>query len=103
LRVANGKVTSMRKITVLLATLVVFGALTASAFAQTPRTIQYNGNGDDLGGGGTAGEVSSPGLDSGVSDSLPFTGFQAGLALAAGAGIAAAGFGLRRLGRNSSK
>jgi hypothetical protein len=79
-------------------------ALTSSAAAASPRSLQYDNPTDndrppgevlgDIGGGG-----GNPTLSEAVSGSLPFTGFQAVIVLMGGAGLAVTGFALRRRGR----
>jgi hypothetical protein len=80
-------------------------ALASSAAAASPRSLQYDNPIDDerppgevlgdIGGGGG----NNPTFSEAVSESLPFTGFQAVIVLMGGAGLAATGLALRRLGR----
>jgi hypothetical protein len=69
----------------------IFALAAGPAMAQTtPTEDAYGGQaGAQQGGGGTP-------TVSGGSGSLPFTGFQIGMAALAGAGLAGAGFALRR-------
>lgn len=94
-----------RRVTTVVSTVAVL-ALAGSAAAATPRSLQYGNGGVTterppsgvLGGGGGEKDVTLP---EAVSESLPFTGFQAALVLIGGAGIAGTGLALRRIGRPS--
>jgi hypothetical protein len=80
-------------------------ALASTAAAASPRSLQYHNPVDeerppgevlgDIGGGGG----NNPTFAEAVSESLPFTGFQAVVVLIGGAGLAASGLALRRLSR----
>jgi hypothetical protein len=80
---------SKRKLAAVATTVALLG-LAGAASAQTPAEGQYGGG--VAGGGGGGGESGG--------GSLPFTGFQAGMVLLGGAGIAAAGLAIRRIGRS---
>lgn len=94
---------STRKLTIAITTAGAL-ALTSSAAAASPRTLQYDNPIDDerppgkvlgsIEGGGN-----NPTFSEAVSESLPFTGFQAVVVLIGGAGLAGTGLALRRLGR----
>lgn len=92
-----------RRASAVLAALALLGGVAGGATAaQTPRDQQYQGAQTETAPTGAAGaNVTSPppGIVQAAKGGRPFTGFQAGVALAVGAAIAAAGLGLRRLGR----
>jgi hypothetical protein len=85
---------SKQKLAAVATTIALLG-LAGAASAQTPAQGQYGGGGGVAGGGGGGGAGEAEG-----GGALPFTGFQAGLVLLGGAGIAAAGLAVRRLGRS---
>jgi hypothetical protein len=82
---------SKRKLAAIITACVALG-LCGPAAAQSPSIQQYGTTEEQPTGAGV--------LGTGQSGNLPFTGFQAGIVLLGGAGIAATGFALRRLGRN---
>jgi hypothetical protein len=80
----------MRKISSLLACLVLVLAFAAPAFGQSATEDTYNGlAGAQQGGGGDVAAADSGG-------SLPFTGLQLVLVAAAGVGLLGAGVAVRR-------
>lgn len=99
----------MRNILCLITVLLLTLAVAASASAQSSvegyedQAGQIQANIQDGGGGG--GDVSGTApvtatTDSSSSGSLPFTGLDVALLLAAGGVLAAAGLGMRRLTRS---
>jgi hypothetical protein len=81
----------MRKISSLLACVVVALAFAAPAFAQSPTEDTYGGlAGSQQGGGGGAVDAADSG------GSLPFTGLQIVLIAGAGVGLLGAGVAIRR-------
>lgn len=92
----------MKTIISIVAVLMLTLALATSAFAQ-PGDDGYKDSGGqvqgqvDQGGNGEGGSPVSASTDSGGS--LPFTGLDVALLVAAGALLAGAGFGMRRLTR----
>jgi hypothetical protein len=79
----------MRKITSLLACIVVMLVLAVPAYAQTSTQDGYSGlAGQQQGGGGGGG-----------GGSLPFTGLELGLMALTGAGLVGVGFAVRRASR----
>lgn len=91
----------MKTIISIFAVLMLTLALATSAFAQEPGDDGYKDSGGqvqgqvDQGGNGEGGSPVS--VDSGGS--LPFTGLDVALLVAAGGLLAGAGFGMRRLTR----
>jgi hypothetical protein len=84
---------SKRKLAAMASTALLLG-LAGTASGQ-PADDQYGGVGGEQPGGG---EVAAAAGEGG----LPFTGFHAALVALGGAGIAATGLVLRRMGRNKS-
>jgi hypothetical protein len=82
----------MRKITSLLACVIVMLALAVPAYAQTSTEDGYSGlAGQQQGGSGGGG--------GGGGGSLPFTGLELGLMALTGAGLVGVGFAVRRASR----
>jgi hypothetical protein len=80
----------MRKITSLLACIVVMLVIAVPASAQTSTEDGYSGLAGQQQGGGSAG---------GGGGSLPFTGLELGLVALTGAGLVGVGFAVRRASR----
>jgi len=93
----------MRTITSVVAALALTLAFAATAIAQSSvdgyndRAGQVQSDVDQGGGGNDEGGTSPVSTNSGGS--LPFTGLDIGLLLAAGGLLGAAGYGMRRLTR----
>jgi hypothetical protein len=88
----------MKKLLVFTMVMAVLAVTATAAFAQSSTQGTYAGlAGEDQGGGG--GAVQAAATDTGGS--LPFTGFELGIAAALGVALAGSGFALRRVTRNS--
>jgi hypothetical protein len=87
----------MKKLLVFTMVIAVLAVTATAAFAQSSTQGTYSGlAGEDQGGGGA---VQAGTTDTGGS--LPFTGFELGIAAALGVALAGTGFALRRVTRNS--
>ena len=78
-----------------------------AAFAQTPTGDAYGGiaglqQGSSGGGGGGGGNAPSAGESQPKGGSLPFTGFELGMAALMGAGLLGTGLVLRRTLRSDA-
>jgi hypothetical protein len=93
----------LRKMTLLVAVCVVAMMAAGPAFAQDEgyltggENVAGNVQGQDQGGAGTAGTVSSGG-----GSALPFTGLDIALILGVGGVLLAVGLGTRRLTRQNT-
>ncbi len=86
----------MKKLLVFTMVMAVLAVTATAAFAQSSTQGTYSGlAGADQGGGGTVAAVNDTG------GSLPFTGFELGIAAMLGAALIGTGFALRRVTRNS--
>jgi hypothetical protein len=91
----------------ILATVFVL-ALSGTAMGQTSPTqdayggVLGNETQNTNGGSGAAPAAQELGTNTTTGDSLPFTGFEAGLVALAGAGLLALGFVMRRTSRSPS-
>ncbi|HMJ96716.1 MAG TPA: hypothetical protein VK486_12730 [Thermoleophilaceae bacterium] len=86
----------MKKLLIFTMIMAVLAVTATAAFAQSSTQGTYAGlAGADQGGGGTVAAATDNG------GTLPFTGFQLGIAAALGVALASSGFALRRVTRNS--
>lgn len=99
------------RIAILVVCIAALLAVASSAYAATPSDNAYGPQGGVLGvggsggNGGNAGSGNAPATTTRVEStgSLPFTGLQAGLILAAGAGLIGTGIVVRRASRNPAE